>query len=194
MSRPRWLAALLVLSSVETACSVVLAPKLPGNAEAVQRGVVAIEREAQGMPDPIGHGRGTLFALEAAPVRISNGPAAQVFMEQIRRTFEVAGYQMVDSGGDPSLNTISCAITTFNFDNYTWLFPIVPTWGTIAFTLFLQDVDSHILWSRSYSASSWNLWYSFSSAVNSATAKLLERLYRDLEDAKFQQACCAKKP
>ena len=191
MARTRMLTLLTLLAlAFGTACSVKLAPRIPSDPGSEPSShPVQMEQEVRGMPTPIGHGTFTLFAIKIAPVRISNGSAPEVFMEQIHKTFEAAGFRVV-SAADDSAPTVECVVKKFNFKNYTWLFPIVPTWGGIDIDLRLTHPEGRRLWQESYSGGSWNLWYSFSSAVNSSTEEVLEAIFEDITGSEFQQACC----
>jgi len=183
------LALSLVLAA--TGCSVKFDPTIPPAPAGQPYGdSLAVEQAARGMPEVVGHGRFTVFAIEVAPVTFSNGPGAEVFMDQIEQTFEAAGYQVVDASSAAAVPRVECQIDEFDFSNYTWLFPIVPTWGGIDLTLRLVDASGNVPWEKSYSGSSWNLWYSFSSAVNGAAEKILEQVAEDARGQEFRRACC----
>jgi hypothetical protein len=173
-------------------CTVSLAPKIPADFGGRQAsGQLAASRTARYMPETVGHGRFTVFAIPVVPVKITNGPGDQLVMDSIRQTLRAAGYNVVDATQPKSAPFLECRVTKFDFNNYTWLFPIVPTWGSINMEIVLSDANGSLLWAHAYHGSSWNLSFSFNQAVNKAMAEVLDHFAKDATDPAFQKVCCA---
>ena len=174
-------------------CSVALAPRIPSDlGERRVSGEVAAEPAAQGMPQNLGFGTFTAFAIPVAGVHVTNGPGSQLIMDSIKQTLRSDGYEVVDATEATHGPVLECRVTRARFRNYTWLFPIVPTWGSIDLELTLADVRGGVpTWSHAYHSSSWNLLYSFDRAVNGAMTGILERFAKDAADPSFQRACCS---
>lgn len=172
-------------------CSVSLAPTIPsdfGGRHA--NGQLAANHTAQGMPRIIGHGTFSLFAISVADITITNGPGGQLVMDSIKQTLRSAGYSVIDVTQPRSTPVLECNVIYINFKNYTWGFPIVPTWGSMDVSIRLVDTTGNSKWARTYHGSSWNLTYSFDSAVNSSMEKILGQFAMDATDSSFQKACC----
>jgi hypothetical protein len=175
-----------------TGCSVHLDPKVPKGSGAARQGSFGVGAAARGMPSRVGWGTFTVFAIPVAPVSISNGPGERIVMQKIKETLAAAGYQPVEGGGAGPGPVLECDVKRFSFRNYTWLFPIVPTWGGVELALKLVDPQGAPLWERSYTAKSSNLTYSFSGVANGAMEKALEAMGRDFASDEFFRACCAR--
>jgi hypothetical protein len=111
-------------------------------------------------------------------------------MESLKKALEANGYRVVDADSREDLPVVECRVRRFNLKNYTWVFPIVPTWGGIDLDVQVVNREGKSLWTQSYSGGSWNLWFSFSSAVNSAMAEILEKAVEDFGSDQFREACC----
>lgn len=173
-----------------TGCSVKFQPGIPEGVAQVGGIPLAAEAKAHDMPAVIGAGRFTVFAIKVADVTIKNGDGDRLVMDAIKATLVANGYSIVDAAqnGGQSLPILSGVVRRFSFSNYTWMFPIVPTWGGIDIDLRLEDRERRELWQKSYSESSWNLWMSFGSAVNSAMGKILDEFAKDIAGPDFQGA------
>ena len=52
-------------------------------------------------------------------------------MKQVRRALAHAGYEVVEaSAAGAGGRIVECNDERFKFNNYTWLAPIAPAWGT----------------------------------------------------------------
>ena len=194
----KWLKGILVTAMVLfsfTGCSVALSPRIPTDFGGSQgSGQVAANPAALGMPGTIGHGTFTVFAIQVASVTISNGQGDRLVMDSIKQTLHAAGYTVLDSTEAKSVPVLECRVNNIDFKNYTWFFPIVPTWGSIDMDLRLTDANGRSVWSRTYHGSSWNITYSFSSAVNSAMTEILDQFAKDATDPGFQKSCSVAVP
>jgi hypothetical protein len=165
-------------------------PKVPRGDGTGQGGTIAARPAASGMPSTIGHGTFTVFAIKVSPVKISNGPGETLLMDEIKQAVAAAGYSVVDAASPGGAPILEAAVKRFDFKNYTWLFPIVPTWGGIDLDLTLVDHGGRVLWQHGYSGSSTNFYYSFDAAVNAALGRILAQIEHDVADPAFHQACC----
>lgn len=191
----------IVSAFIMSGCAVTLDPTIPkgsfpGDAVTVSdvasgvRPTVSVSQAASGTPSPIGHGTISVFAIKVAPVRIANGSGDQVLMDIFKRALQENGYQVADAKASEALPVVECTVQKFRFQNYTWFVPIVPTWGGIDLEVRVASRDGKALWTKSYSGGSWNLWYSFNSAVNRAMEKILEQAVADFGSSSFREACC----
>lgn len=170
-------------------CGVNLHPDVGRQAGVSPRGEVATSHVARGVPDTIGYGTFTAFAIPVAPVRITNGAGNQLVMQAVRSALEAAGYRVVDAGSDHG-RALECRVTRFSFKNYTWLAPVVFTWGGIDLELEVLDANGHPVWQRAYTGKSTNLSYSFEGAVNTSLRKIVDKAVADFQDSAFHNACC----
>jgi hypothetical protein len=184
---------MLGVALIGSGCSVHLDPKVPSAMGAPREGSFGAESAARGMPSTVGHGTFTVFAIPVASVSISNGPGDRLVMDKVRETIAAAGYRVLDaSAGEVSGRPVlQCGVTRFSFRNYTWLVPLVFTWGGIELDLKLVDSTGGVRWHQTYAGKSTNLTYSFSRAVNSSMSQILEKLAQDVSSDAFQRACCA---
>ena len=179
---------------IGTGCSVRLDPKVPGAVGPQRTGTIGAEAAARGMPSRVGSGTFTVFAIPIAPVSITNGPGERLVMDQLKQTIATAGYRVVDSTAAPGAPVLQCGVNRFSFKNYTWLFPLVFTWGGIELDLKLVDAAGATRWQQTYASRSSNMTYSFDRAVNSAMSDILQKVARDVSSDGFQQACCGAAP
>lgn len=184
--------SMIACAVVGSGCSATLNPAIPSpSGGRAFNDPVAASKSAKGMPNPIGHGTFTVFAIKVADVGISNGDGAELVMGAFQKTLEAHGYRVVEPEMAAGLPVFECRVRRFDFKNYTWFFPIVPTWGGIDIDLQVTDGSGRELWKKSYTGGSWNLWYSFSSAVNAAMEEVLEQAVEDFANPQFRTACCS---
>jgi hypothetical protein len=180
--------ALLVASG----CSVRMDPRVPSLTGTPGRGTIGASDTVQNMPQRIGWGTFTVFAIPIAPVTVSNGPGEARLMEEIQATLKGAGYQVVEASSAGAAPVLQCDVKTFRFQNYTWLMPIIFTWGTVEVDMRLVSSQGAVIWQRSYKGEKSDA-SSFDDAVNSAVEQVLNAFASDVASDEFQQACCAAK-
>src|SRR5438094_5193 len=117
------------LALVGSGCGIHLDPKVPRDLAPRREGSVGAASAARGMPERAGWGTFTVFAIPVAPVHVSNGPGERIIMDKVKETLVQAGYQVVEPGGAGDGAVLEGDVKRFRFRNYTWLFPIVFTWG-----------------------------------------------------------------
>ena len=153
----------------------------PANARS---GVVGYERLSDGLDGKVGWGRFTVFAIPIVPIYITgdDSDGAEQLMLQIRDALEQAGYRAsVVSSGAASGPVLRCNVQKFEYMNYTWVFPIVPTWGSIQLTTSLVGPDGRILWTRSFSGSGSSL--NFFNGYTSAAKKSMNQILNPMVEA-----------
>jgi hypothetical protein len=177
------------------ATHVSLAPPLAEPAKPVRYGgSVAVSRRAEGLPETIGHGTVTVFAIPATPIRFgATDPAARI-MDELRLCLTAAGYAPVTATEPPQGPVLTCTIDEMSFSNYTWLAPVVRTWGTIRLTLAIKDPSGKWLWQKQYEEdyADAGVSSSFNHAVNLTLSKILARATEDFTAADFHASCCSR--
>ena len=186
-------ALVIACATLLAACSATLNPRIPTpSGGPAFEDTLAANKSASGMPNPIGHGTFTVFAIKIADVRVSNGDGAELVMAAFKRTLEGHGYRVVEPAAAPGVPVFECRVREFAFKNYTWLAPLIFAWGDIAVDLHLTDPSGKELWKQSYAGGSFRVAYSFSGVVNSALEEILDKAVADFASPPFREACCAK--
>ena len=123
--------------------------------------------------DRIGRTTITAFAISSGSVTTTT-PANQQIVEQIIDALSSIGYQ-VNKNSSNVVNplTLKVSLNEIWFKNYNWLFPLVPTWGDIKITLFLENASGKKLFEKSYEGSGNSLCLSGSCAFGSATKEAM---------------------
>ncbi len=139
--------------------------------------------------DRIGRTTFTVFAISTGSVTTTS-PVEEQIVEQIIDALSLLGYQINKntSGFENTSTTVQpltlkVALNEIWFKNYNWLFPIVPTWGDIKITLFLENSRGKKLFEKSYEGGGSSLCLSghcaFDSATKEATTELLNKINTD---------------
>ena len=123
--------------------------------------------------DRIGRTTITAFAISSGSVTTTT-PANEQIVEQIIDALSSIGYQ-VNKNSSNVVNplTLKVSLNEIWFKNYNWLFPLVPTWGDIKITLFLENASGKKLFEKSYEGSGNSLCLSGSCAFGSATKEAM---------------------
>jgi hypothetical protein len=186
-------ATLMVLMAV-SGCSVALKPQPFTAPVQTYSDQIAVSRRAEGIDGKVGWGRFTVFYIPLIPIYIEGGDGNEQVMQQVGIALQQAGYKVsVVDGADPSLPAplLKCKIEKFWFNNYTWFFPIVPTWGEVRLTLNLFSRDGgKLLWSHSFSgdASTFNFTDGYSIAANKSMKIIVDDMVREFANADFLRA------
>jgi hypothetical protein len=97
--------------------------------EVLQSGEVAVRAKATGFSGGrVGWGRITVFSIPAVPIRIHSDEASDL-MEIVRNALTTAGYTARPAGSAQAGPVLKAHVDHVRFNNYTWVAPIVPTWG-----------------------------------------------------------------
>lgn len=156
------------------------------------QGNVATAGSAAGMPHgKVGWGRITLFAIPVAPVRVE-GDASRDTMNFVRDALTTAGYTAttVDTGARASGPLLTVDIKQYKFNNYTWLAPLIFTWGRIQLDATLRGADDHVLWKKSYlgKGTSLNITQGFNSSAEKCMTRVLDQMVVDFGTPTFTSA------
>lgn len=113
-------------------------------------------------------------------------------MEQVRDAVQQAGYRVsvVGTQGSAGTRLLKCQVDNFSFNNYTWLFPYVPTWGDIDLTLRLQRPGRQIAWQESFHGHGFsaNFFDGYSGAANKAMTQILNGVVQAVASDEFHNA------
>jgi hypothetical protein len=143
----------------------------------------------------IGHATTTVFAVESGDVT-STAPLSEEVVTHVKQALESLGYQvtLVDPTHSVSYppSILKVRINKFYFQNYNWLWPIVPTWGSISLELTLQNPDGKVLYDRSFhgSGNSYCLTgeCAFGAATKEALTEVLNKIVEACSSEEFRQA------
>jgi hypothetical protein len=147
------------------------------------------------MSSRIGHATFTLFAIESGDVT-STTPLTEEVVTHVRQALESLGYQvtLVDSTHpvpNPS-SILKVRINKYYFQNYNWLWPIVPTWGSIALELIIQNADGKASYQKSFSGSGNSYCLTgecaFGVAMKEALTEVLNKIVEACSSDEFRHA------
>lgn len=184
----------LALHGMIAGCGVTrisLAPLLPKVTQAgPSSGAIAVRTQAEGVPETIGYSTVSLFAIPASPIRFGGADTGRRIMDDLRICLRAAGYEPADVADSGAAPVLSCTIDDIDFSNYTWLSPVVRTWGTIRLTLRLSGPEGVVRWRRQYEEhySHTGVSASLNQAVNATMSKILARATTDFEGVEFRAA------
>jgi hypothetical protein len=193
-------AALLVLAPL-LACTITLKDVPLAGAPAQRIGALQAPESATGIAGRVGWGRITLFSIPAVPIFVvdASKPSAtntradianREVMKQVRRALVHAGYELGAGSAGAAGRTLECNVERFHFNNYTWLVPIVPAWGSARVTVTLRDAGGASLWSQSFEGDGFSLnpFDGFSSAANQSMREILDEMVISFGTPGFRSA------
>jgi hypothetical protein len=177
---------------VGSGCSVALRHEPLSSPAQTYSDQIAVSRRAEGIDGKVGWGRFTVFYIPLVPIYIEGGDGNEKVMEQIRGALQRVGYKVtvVDSATPPPAPILKCKVEKFWFNNYTWFFPVVPTWGEVHLTLSLLSRDGKLLWSRDFTGdgSTFDFTDGYSTAANKSMQKILNDMVREFASQEFHRA------
>jgi len=171
-----------------TGCSVALkhqslSPPLEHYSEKI-----GTSSAAEGINGKVGWGRFTVFYIPIVPVYIS-GDGNVVIMELIQDALKQVGYDIIGvlSTRSPKVPFLKCRVERFWFNNFTWTFPYVPTWGRIQLAINLVSPEGKVLWSKNFAGegSSANFFNGYTSAANKSMKKILNEMVKVFSSEEF---------
>lgn len=115
-------------------------------------GTVTVADKAEGLDGgKVGWGRITIFAIPVVPIYIQGDESVQL-MENIQEALVLAGYSAVPAAStqDSQQLVLNATVNKKRYSNYTWLVPLVPTWGGMDVTLSLTNSSGDIVWSEGF--------------------------------------------
>lgn len=188
--------ACVAAAIVTAGCTVTipLSPKVDAPPTRVTDGAaVAVAPKAQDVPTVIGRGTITVFAIPADSIQLDPEHGAAQIMDGVREALRSAGYTPVACADPPAGPFLTARITKAHFRNYTWLMPVILTWGTLRMSVVLAAPDGGTLWQRDYEGT-YKGAEGFSTAVNEAFGQILTHSANDFASPQFRSVCCPTSP
>ena len=146
-----------------------------------QSGVVNVEPRATGFSGGrVGWGRITLFSIPVVPIHINSDEASDL-MSVVRDALTTAGYTPTLTDSPQITPVLKAHVDRVRFNNYTWLVPLVPTWGRINVTLRLESSGGEVLWERPFEGKGTS--FDFTDGYNKASIKSVTRLANSMVEA-----------
>ena len=185
---------LAVLSLGTSGCTVALKHDALNPPSHTYNEPLATARLAKGIDGKVGWGRFTAFYIPIVPIYISGDKDDnELVADQVRDALRLAGYNVavVDAITSTTGPVLKCNVNTFWFNNYTWLFPFVPTWGSINLTVSVEaGTTGTVLWTREFSGGGFsaNFFDGYSSAANKAMTGILNKMVTEFSSQQFHTA------
>jgi hypothetical protein len=159
----------------------------------VAQKAVGTEHQKKGASGRVGWGRFTIFAIPVVPIYMVGGDGNMQVANQIKEALTAAGYQveMVEGPGPGCDAVLLAKVDHLKYNNYTWIFPFVPTWGRMKLDVSLQGPDQRILWNQQFEAKATNwAWFlnGYSKATKSCTTKILNNMISAFSAEDFRTA------
>lgn len=189
---PATVGAILAMTVFTTSgCSVALKHDSLSSPPQTYADQIAVSRRAEGIDGKVGWGRFTVFYIPLVPIYI-NGDGNEQLMEHIGDALQQVGYKVTIVGSEtsPPAPVLKCKVEKFWFNNYTWFFPVVPTWGEVRLTLSLVSRNGRLVWSRAFTGdgSTFNFTDGYSIAANKSMEKILNDMVREFASQEFHRA------
>ncbi|MGH8550390.1 MAG: hypothetical protein ACRERU_17685 [Methylococcales bacterium] len=123
----------------------------------------------------------TVFAIPVVPINIE-GDGNELVMQQIQDALKQVGYQVNFTDSEKTANgpTLKCKVNEFSFSTYTWMFPIIPTWGNITLKTDLVNPSGEILWSQEFEGDGFtlNFFNGYPSAAEPSMTEILDEMVK----------------
>ena len=151
------------------------------------------EHQRKGASGRVGWGRFTIFAIPVVPIFMVGGDGNTQVVNQIKDAVTEAGYQveMVEGPGPGCGPVLVSKVDHLKYNNYTYIFPFVPTWGRMKLDVSLLGADQRILWNRQFEAraTDW-AWFlnGYSRATKSCTTEILNNMISAFSSDEFRNA------
>jgi hypothetical protein len=142
--------------------------------------------------DDIGNATVTLFAVPAGDVTTEQDVTRTIALH-VKDALEAGGYA-VELVSTPSHDAplVIVRIDEMDFQNYNWLWPLVPTWGDVKLTVLVQGVDRGNLYERSFESGGNSLCLegecAFEAAAEEAMTEVLEQIAAASSEDDFRRA------
>jgi len=146
-----------------------------------QSGVVYVDSLATGFTGKrVGWGRITVFYIPIVPIYIQSDEADDL-MVVVDDALTTAGYTTRLAYSEPPGPVLKAHVDKVRFNNYTWIAPIVPTWGRLEVTLRLESVTGQVLWEKSFEGKGTT--FNFTDGYNIAATESVTRLANSMVEA-----------
>ena len=190
--------AFVALVLLSTGCSINMKHEALNAPAMTRSGAVNVTASAtgsskhpKGADGCAGWGRFLIFAIPVVPIYV-DGDGNAAIASEIQDALTQAGYtpKTIEASAPATGKLLTCQVDRFRFSNYTYFFPVVPTWGRVGLQLNLQGPDKGVLWSKHYEASggTLNFFDGYSSSCNSAMTKILNQMVTDFAAQDFYDA------
>lgn len=173
----RALAGALVLTSA-VSCSIKMqhgALKAPAT---VRSGVVTTAAKATGAETRAGWATLTVFAIPIVPIYVE-GDANGAVMNQVHDALRKAGYTP-RTGAVGTGKVLVCRVERLKYRNYTWFFPIVPTWGSATLRVELLSNGAPV-WAKTFTGSGSTL--NFANGYTASNRRAMTKVGNQMVDA-----------
>ncbi len=176
-------------------------------------GKLSLSQKAGGLDgSKVGWGRFTPFAIPIVPIYVG-GDESEQFMQLVKEALEMTGYTVTLDAiqiseatesletagyevtkeaitGTPRQPLLTADVAKMRYSNYTWLAPIVPTWGGVDATLTLVDPDGIALWTESFDGGgfTFNFFNGYNIASQEALSELLDQMIVAFSGEAFHNA------
>ena len=121
--------------------------------EAMRSGEINIAKKASGLDGgKVGWGRITPFAIPVAPVYVQGDESVDL-MKNIKEALVLSGYTtntVLDAGKSNNPPILHALVNKKRYSNYTYLAPLIPTWGGMDVTLSLVRQDGERIWEHDF--------------------------------------------
>ncbi|MBL9130970.1 MAG: hypothetical protein JNG86_07215 [Verrucomicrobiaceae bacterium] len=175
----------IAIAIAGTSCSINMQHK-PLKDPAVRRsGAVSTALAATGIDGRVGWGTFTAFFIPIVPVHVE-GDGNRAVMSFVNEALKKAGYDV--RGGGSGGKVLQCD-ANLSYWNYTWLFPIVPTWGSSALNVSLVE-NGQVLWSKKFKGrgATLNFFNGYTSSNRQAMTKVLNEMVDAFASDDFRAA------
>ena len=176
----RTLALSILLAATGTSCSINV-QHAPLKSPAVARsGSVTTAPSASGIDGRVGWGTFTCFFIPIVPVHVEGDGNAAV-MAAVRDSLKKAGYDVRSgSPGPGGGKALTCKVESMSYFNYTYFFPLVPTWGGAEIKVALLSGDREV-WTREFSGRGITL--NFTNGYTIANRQAMTKVCNQMVDA-----------
>ena len=187
-----WIPVVVGVALLASGCSITPMHKELKSPAKLAQGNVATAGSATGMPPgKVGWGRITLFAIPVAPVHVE-GDASRETMNFVRDALTTAGYTVstVEAGSRAPGPVLTVGIKQYKFNNYTWLAPLIFSWGRIELEATLHGADDRALWTKSYlgKGTSVHITQGFTNSAAKCMTRALDQMVVDFGTPSFASA------
>lgn len=169
------LSGALLLSLFGSSCSINMKHDQLTTPASPRSGVVATAASATGVDGKVGWGRFTAFAIPVVPVNV-NGDANAQTMAHVHDALKTAGYE-IRRGNPGKGKVLTCTVEKMRYNNYTYLFPIVPTWGKVILRTDLTS-NGQVVWSQQFKGSGFT--FNFTAGYTIANGKAMTKALNEM--------------
>ena len=145
-------------------------------------------------PNVIGYHTFTVFGIRTVPINAEYPPGMQDAMtKHLRNAIKTAGYTPVVVPPDTKTDApvLRGEITKFWYSSYWWFWPVTIVGGDVKMTLYLEDPDGKVLWTKNIKGGAGMVLPSFANVdflIEDSVTKVCNQLIEGITSSEFQQA------